>query len=188
MLKSGSLNVLWFDPGGTTGWCCYSTNIMVTRLEEGTVPKIEFHGEKWNMGELGPGDHHQAMWNLIGTLHADNFVLGYESFEFRQGKQRDNIVLDSKEYIGVCKLYYQMTNPSVKMYLKSQTAADGKGFWYPKKPGTQQRDVSKLKALGLYTPGSTHMNDATAHTLHWLVEGPLNRRDLLLRLREKAAP
>src|SRR5690349_7480100 len=183
MLKSGSLNVLWFDPGGTTGWCCFSTYIIVTR-EEGCDPVVEMNGEKWNAGELGPGDHHDKMWNLIGTLHADNFVLGYESFEFRQGKQRDNIVLDSKEYIGVCKLYYQMTNPSVSMYLKAQTAADGKGVWYPRVPGTSKRDGSKLKALGLYTPGSTHMNDAIAHTLQWLTDGPLKRRDFLLRLKD----
>lgn len=184
-MKSGKLNVLWFDPGGTTGWCLYSCDLMVMRDDHGPDchPKYEFYNEKWNQGELGPGDHHASMWAFIGACHTDNFVLGYESFEFRQGKQRANIVLDSKEYIGVCKLYAQLAPESAPVVLCAQTASTGKGFWYPKKPGTQQRDATKLKAVGLYTPGSTHMNDATAHTLHWLTEGPFKRQKWLLQLK-----
>lgn len=183
MMKSGKLNVLWFDPGGTTGWCLYSCDLMVHRPDPAAYPRFEFYKEKWNQGELGPGDHHSKMWHFIGACHTDNFVLGCESFEFRQGKQRDNIVLDSKEYIGVCKLYAQLSNPTVPVVSVFQTAATGKGFWYPKKRGTQQRDSTKLKAVGLYTPGNTHMNDATAHTLHWLTEGPFKRQEWIQKLK-----
>lgn len=178
-MKSGKLNILWFDPGGTTGWCLYSADLIARE----TPALCEHYNPKWNQGEL-TGNHHAATWSLIGACHTDNFVLGYESFEFRQGKQRAGIVLDSKEYIGIYNLYEQLSNPSVPIELVPQTASTGKGFWYPKKPGTQQRDASKLKAVSLYTPGSTHMNDATAHLLAYLTFGPFRRREYLMQLKD----
>lgn len=169
-MKPGKLNILWLDPGGTTGWALYTCDLM--SMGEGTP--WEHHNVKWNSGHLGPEQHHCQLWSLIGACHTDNYILGYESFEFRQGKQRAKIVLDSKEYIGLCKLYACLTNPTVPVELISQTAATGKGFW----------SDEKLKQVGLFTPAMRHAMDATRHLLHYLTFGPFQRREWFQLLKE----
>lgn len=186
-LRPGVLTILGLDPGGTTGWCMYRASIPTV---DPSLGPVEFLDEKWLYGELGPGAHHLQLHDFLAFMHTDNFIIVCESFEFRQGKQRDNIVLDSKEYIGIVKLYGQTcetTHHSVSLpEIVFQTASYGKGFWYPKAQGTQRRDATKLKAIGMYHPGSTHMNDATAHVLQYLTF-KMHRNDWLHKLKEADA-
>jgi len=76
-----------------------------------------------------------------------------ESFEFRQ-RQRDGLVLVSRNLLGVSRLWAELRDvPHTE-----QSAAQGKAFF------TDQ----KLRAVGAYTRGSPHKNDATRHLLYWL--------------------
>jgi hypothetical protein len=170
-MLSGSLNILALDPGGSTGWAMYSGALMAF---EGNY---EVNGGAITQGQLGPEEHHLALWNLLGLHHARNFIIVCESFEYRQD-QRPNVVLVSKEYIGVVKLFVEERNRTLPHDLQithvPQTAATGKGFWYPKVPGKKASwDGSKLKAVGLYQPTTQgrHINDATAHLLQFLTFG-----------------
>jgi hypothetical protein len=176
-MRSGSLCVLALDPGGSTGWAAYQAEVL-TGL---AGAQLEFHNEKIVQGQLGPELHHLALWNLLGEMHVTNFIIVCESFEFR-GEDRTNIRLISKEYIGVVELFTQERNRTlpddIKVRHVPQTAATGKSFWYPKVPGKKATwDGSKLKALGLYHPTTNgrHINDATAHLLRYLVDGPFKQ-------------
>lgn len=186
-MKAGPLSILSFDPGGTTGWALYQCTLMPNPSTKGDV--YEHINERWDQGEMGPGAHHLQMWDFMGQCHAGNYIIVCESFEFRQ-EARDNVVLVSREYIGLVNLYEQMCRRTlaaeVRPVVRFQTAASGKGFWYPKAPGTQKRDATKLKKLGLYTPGSTHINDATSHLLHYLTYGDMRRMEWLKKLNEES--
>ena len=187
-MRSGSICVVAFDPGGHTGWAALQGDLMIA---DGVT---ELYTRGIVQGQLpetaGVRDHHLALWNLLGNLHAANYVIIMESFEYRR-EQRDNVVLVSKEYIGVAKLFVQERNATLpdeaKIVYVEQTAATGKGFWYPKVPGKKDAwDGSKLKAVGLYNPTTEgrHRNDATAHLLHWLTFGPFNRKEYLQQLKD----
>jgi hypothetical protein len=143
----------------------------------------EFYNEKFNSGELGPGKHHLALWDLLSLKRPRNFIVGCESFENRGN---DAAILIAKEYIGVCELFvadalrqneqaHYAPNP---VLLEYQTAANGKGFWYPKIVQTNKRDRTKLKRVGKYSPNHTHANDAMAHLLHYMTF-TMDRTDLL---------
>jgi hypothetical protein len=184
-MRSGSLCVVWFDPGGSTGWAAYQTDIIVH-----SYGKYSFGPEQIIQGQLGPEPHHFALWDLLGRLHAANYIIGMESFEYWQD-QREKVVLVSKEYIGVAKLYVADRNKTLpgeaQVGYLEQDPATGKGFWYPKVKGKKNaRDGSKLKTVGLHSPTTNghHINDATAHLLHWLTWGPLKRQRWLLQLKE----
>lgn len=130
------VNVIALDPGGTTGVAHY--------FEDGA----------WYFSEIGPEEHHEELFkNLDFLLNRHKLVIVCESFEFRQNRQRDNINLMSKEYIGIVKLFQNRTS------VVFQTAAQAKGFV------TDQ----KLKKMGLWQPGKRHANDATRHLVYYLV-------------------
>jgi hypothetical protein len=184
-VRSGTLNVLALDPGGSTGWALYSTYVIVTGPTSYEVGKVNI-----TQGQLGPADHHLALWNLLGMHHASNYRIVCESFEFR-GEDRTNIRLISNEYIGVVKLFCQERNDtlpsSARVQLTMQTASSGKGFWYPKVKGKAASwDGSKLKAVGLYHPTTDgrHINDATAHLLQYLTFGPMAQKHWLQPLKD----
>lgn len=186
-LVSGTFCILWLDPGGTTGWASYDAEVMVPpeleRRQHGTGMQWEFYKEKFNSGELGPGKHHLALWDLLAFKRPRNYILGYESFENRGN---DAAVLVAKEYIGVCELYAagvirdneRAAYNGHPFTLDKQTAAEGKGFWYPKMPGSNRRDKSKLVKVKKYSPNHTHANDAMAHLLHYMAF-TMDRTDLL---------
>lgn len=186
-LVSGSFCILWFDPGGSTGWASYDAELMVypelPKRTVGTGMHWEFYKQKWNSGELGPGKHHLALWDLLATKRAQNYILGYESFENRGNEAA---ILISQEYIGVIELFAAGT---VRDYeraaynghafdLHKQTAAEGKTFWYPKIKGTNKRDATKLKAAKKYSANHTHANDAMAHLLYYMTF-TMDRTDLM---------
>lgn len=182
-LNNGAINILGLDPGGTTGYAFYQAEVITD-----SSGKPEYYDEKWNTGQMG-GPHHLNLYDFLCRMQCTNFIVVCESFEYRrnpQDSQRDNIVLDSKEYIGVVKLFEQsrmaeaVTGGHGVQRVVFQTAAEGKGFWYPRQGG--KRDPSKLKKIGLYNSGSIHMNDATAHILHYMTF-KMGRKDLLDKLK-----
>lgn len=182
-LTSGSIAILGLDPGGTTGFALYQAQAMTNPdVPDGRV--VEWYDEKWQQGELGPVSHHDILFDMLGQFQTTNFIIVCESFEYRRRPEdagRDNIVLDSKEYIGVVKLFEMqrmlaLDGKAGVQRVVFQTASEGKGFWFKKK------DPAKLKKIGLYRSGSVHINDATAHVLHYMTF-KMGRRDLLEKLK-----
>lgn len=191
-LVDGKLAIIGLDPGGTTGWSLYTADVIheKTDIAPGLqgYPKPEYYNEKFDSGHLGPGHHHLRLWNLLEQWTVTNTIIVCESFEYRRNpkdSQRDNIVLDSKEYIGVVNLYEQNFNRSIgprhnnllHLRVAYQTAAVGKGFW---------NDEKLVAVEKLATPRTTwtHANDATRHLLHYMTF-KMDRQDLLLPLRGK---
>jgi hypothetical protein len=159
-----STRILAIDPGVTTGWCSH---------EMGTT--------KFTRGELGPDEHHLDLWELLKRQVPHTVVT--ERFEYRILKDQDGNVmpgvrLESREYIGVIKLWCQM---GYSRYVP-QTSSQAKAFW----------DDKKLKALGMYQApsGRQHMNDATRHLLFYLTLNKNGPKDdtILTRLRTMLAP
>lgn len=177
-LVDGKLVIIGLDPGGTTGWALYTANVI-----HNVDGQPEYYNEAYNAGQIGPGPHHLRLWHLLEQWTTVNTIIVCESFEFRRNDRdatRDNIVLVSKEYIGVVNLYAQTFEETTsglpgEFKVVFQTAAMGKGFW----------DDRKLEVVGLLqTPKTTwpHANDAMRHILQYMVF-KMNRQDLLQPLR-----
>jgi Holliday junction resolvasome RuvABC endonuclease subunit len=143
--------VLGLDPGGTTGWSCYDAEFVQGELIE----------QRLTVGHIGPDQHHVELYDFLEDRHIQNFAVACESFEFRQGKHRDNINLISREYIGVVKLVCLQRGIKLKMY----TAGQSKSFVPDKGPMANK----KLKVMGWYNPGWKHANDATRVVVNYLV-------------------
>lgn len=135
--------VVALDPGGTTGYAVWHG------------------GQSFYHGQMGPDEHHHDLWNYLAKLKTaggdEDLTIVCESFEFRQNRQRDNIELISKEYIGVVKLFRESYHTPVVF----QTAALGKGFITDE----------KLKAMGIWkvTMGERHARDAYRHLYFYLI-------------------
>jgi hypothetical protein len=147
--------VISFDPGGTTGVAALVLDTFTQpEIPTGDVSKWMDTTVGWHVDHIGPESHHVPLWFLLEQFRPTSVVC--ESFEFRQGKQRAGIVLDSKEYIGVIKLWCALN----KVPLIMQTAATGKGFVTDE----------KIKALDLWVPGKKHAMDAMRHLITYLVQ------------------
>lgn len=139
------MRIIAFDPGGTTGWACYTDEIGCKR----------FYGS----GEYGPHPHHVELHNLLEVQQPD--VVVCERFDYVGGKV--TVDLMAPQYIGVMELWVRMNgamslSPSrVPLVMQSRSLKD---FW----------DNGKLKALDLYRPQSQmpHANDAMRHLLVYL--------------------
>jgi hypothetical protein len=149
--------ILALDPGGTTGWA-QLTYVDTKPIEcdwTTWVGSIGVREPMWTCGQIGPDDHHKELFALLERADAFDFTVVCESFEFRQYRQRDNINLMSREYIGVTKLFGQERNRPVVF----QTAGAAKPFVTDE----------KLKAMGLWVPGQKHARDALRHLVTFLV-------------------
>jgi hypothetical protein len=133
--------IIALDPGGTTGWAMWRDN-------------------HFTCGQIGPAEHHLALYEFLGREQTGELTVVCESFEFRQGKQRANIVLDSKEYIGVVKLFHEeQINDGQDVKLHFQTAGQAKSFV----------SDEKLRKMGLYHTGMKHAMDAMRHLVTYMV-------------------
>lgn len=170
-LIDGKLTVVALDPGGTTGIATYDADI-VTNTEN----QIEYYNEKFNVLEMGPYDHHFALYNFLQYLRTQNTRVVCEAFHNR-GMNKDLIAL---QYIGIIRLFTQETMgmPTYGLrqvlWMQEPSIVNSKqnSFW----------NDSKLKKLGRYTPGMKHGNDAMAHLLHHL-SFTMKREDILLQLK-----
>jgi hypothetical protein len=166
--------VMALDPGGTTGWATYTAE----RMPAVDGPE-EYLKEEWACGQLGPDEHHGALFDLLGLQQTAEFHVVCESFEFRNTdrRHRDSLNLMSREYIGVAKLFYhQRMAPADFQQLRFQTAGKAKGFI----PDSGPMANKKIKDAGLWYPNQKHAMDAMRHLLYYLtnVEG---RMDLVER-------
>jgi hypothetical protein len=161
--------IIALDPGGTTGWATYTAERMDN--DEGDS---EYYDEKWFQGQLEGPEHHRRLYDLLEWQRVQEYHVVCESFEFRNldRRDRDNIVLVSREYIGVTKLYCM----NEQVPLTMQTASLAKGFLPDKGPHANK----KIKAADLWKPGWPHAMDATRHLLYYLVQRE-NRLDLVER-------
>jgi hypothetical protein len=125
--------ILAVDPGGTTGYA-------IGEVNEG----FRF---------VAAGESKLTESGLFGLCESISplYVVA-ESFEFRQSKSR--IVLDSRDLLGVLKLWATLRHRSYH----TQSASTGKSYF----------DDDKLRKEGVYTVGSAHARDATRHLLHWI--------------------
>ncbi len=147
------MKVVALDPGGTTGWAVYCDEVAERDAKRAHSPQLFLPG--FYCGEFRKSNHHEELFDWLAFEHTHDTTVVCESFEFRQNRQRDNINLMSKEYIGVTKLFGQTHAVPVVF----QTAALGKGFV------TDQ----KLKAMSLWSPGNKHAMDAMRHLVYFLI-------------------
>jgi len=158
--ESQLVRIIAIDPGVTTG-------IAEHEVFEGRV------NPEWDRRMMGPEKHHKELYNYL--INRQPHVIVCERFEYRiirnRGADMPGIYLESREYIGVCELYSQVYN--VPLVMQPTSCKGDKALISP----------NKLKGLGLYRApsGAQHMNDATAHGLHYVVT-VLGRRDYLLSL------
>lgn len=97
--------ILAIDPGGCTGWCridWVEGSPLESKVTWGFLPESR---------SMAP--HHLTLWGLLTETGSDAFMrnelfhLVWEGFNY-QRRELDkgvSLVLDSKEYIGICKLY-----------------------------------------------------------------------------------
>lgn len=140
--------VLSLDPGGTTGYAVMS-------YDPSEPIDLLPPNDGWYVGQLGPHEHHLELEQLL--YRHPNATIVCESFEFRQYRQRDNINLMSREYIGVVKLFGQRRGDLYPVVF--QTAGAAKPFVTDE----------KLKVMGLWVPGQKHARDALRHLVTYLV-------------------
>lgn len=147
--------IIALDPGGTTGWATF------------TLTEDAVHGA-FDWGQMGPDEHHRELWNLLGMMHTEEYDIVCESFEYRNAS-RAGLVLVSKEYIGITKLFVEdrlATDSSGSLHVTytEQTASKAKGFV----------KNSHLKRLGLWSSkhADRHAMDAMRHLIFYLVNSP----------------
>lgn len=147
--------LLALDPGGTTGY---------------TLRR----GEKWVGGQLGPGNHHRDLWDLLHALKQPSSII-CERFDYEIRRDAKNtydvpgIELVSRNYIGVVELFCELTK--VKLYMSPRSVL-----------GVEWVKDTALKKMGLYVPGKPHQNDSARHLIYHMVQ-IRNEKTILERLR-----
>lgn len=164
------LRIMWIDPGGTTGWATFTAEEMYDPFDKVT----RYHKPKFECGQIADDkhEHHQELYNFIGMQQTDHFILGSESFEFRN-TSRTGTELISNEYIGVAKLFVAERMPGKRLLL--QTASEGK---VRNKP-TAFVKPRNLEKLGLWTPGWDHAMDGYGHLLYYMIKHKVMHHELL---------
>ena len=146
------MRILALDPGGTTGFKIWSD-------------EVGFVGGQLINGHMKDG-HHEELWSMLNNLYPT--VVIYEAFEYRN-RARAGLVLDSREYIGIIRLWGEITDGAV---LVKQTASQAKGFV----------NDAILKKGSLWVPGNPHENDAMRHLVYYLVNGKHGLTELRTKL------
>ena len=140
-----AIKILGVDPGTTTGLC----KLLYFPTEQ-RYESLGSRDRRITPLQLGPQQHHEELYKLLTTWNPDIVVC--ESFTYQR---RDKVVLDSVEYIGVCKLYCAMTRTQ---YFE-QSPSMGKAFWKDE----------KIKQLKLWEPSMGHAMDALRHVLQFIM-------------------
>lgn len=104
---------------------------------------------------ISDGERRLYMW-LMQMVNPDRDFIICESFEFRKedAQTREYIDYSTGHYVGVVRLFCQMTGCGYVM----QTASQAKGFWTD----------GKLKKIDVYRfLKSRHERDAARHWFHY---------------------
>lgn len=137
-----SRSILWFDPGGTTGWCFYN-GLMVP----GT-PHNEYH-KYYHAGDFGDYDL-TKVWPLLQQYKPN--IVGFETYRMWASKAESRKWSDFPEIqiIGAIKL---ATHVALGKTPVGKTPSDR--MW---------ATDDKLRERGIYWP-IIHRRDATKHIL-----------------------
>lgn len=152
-----------FDPGGTTGWAA-------VQFDGGMSQDITLEQLQLSVGELGPGEHHSALFDCLTfdvktcAETGSKLHLVTEAFTFRQYATDDSygkakVELISCEYIGIIKLVAEAFDVPIASFMSSE----GKGF---------ATDL-KLDKLGWFQKPKTpmrHRNDAVRQAVCYLIK------------------
>jgi hypothetical protein len=131
--------VIAIDPGITTG------------IAEGAISddgELVFQADQATISL-------KFLWEYLHRGEPDHLV--FETFEFRQGKQRGNIELFARNMIGVIELYGEL-HP---IFIAPQKAAQAKEFM----------SNDRLKEEQAWIKGKEHARDAIKHLLYWFYWG-----------------
>lgn len=167
IIKGGVMKIISIDPGGVTGWACFTIPLAPTGDPVWGGPvKQNFS----SYGQLTTPEHHDELDSLLDKTNPDLIVC--ERFEKRNN---DFSLLISCEYIGVVKRYGQYSGTEVIMQGSSQALV-----WC---------DNKKMSVLDLLIKPYTANKDANAarkHLLYFLIFGdktPKIRQHLLEKLK-----
>ena len=127
--------VISLDPGGSTGIAIYDVEL-----------------DAINSYEISSEDHHTELYKLFYTLRPTAIIC--ERFDYRN-TSKTGVVIVSREYIGVAKLYAQLTDTPIFL----QSASQAKGF---------VADIN-LQMCEVRKSGQPHANDAVRHMLYFLI-------------------
>jgi hypothetical protein len=133
------MRVVALDPGVTTG------------IAEGAINNeghLDFQADQAQISL-------KFLWEYLHRVKPDHIV--YETFEFRQGKQRGNLELFSRNVIGVIQLYVELHD----IHVAPQKAAQAKEFM----------SNERLKEEQAWLKGKEHARDAIKHLLYWFYWG-----------------
>jgi hypothetical protein len=133
--------ILSLDPGITTGRS-------LARIEKDRV-LISCSQARWT---------HLQCLRYLEKIAPQHLII--ESFEYRNTQHRGNLELYPREMIAIARLYKEMNQSKVNLYM--QTAAQGKAFY----------SEEKLKSMGVYDSHNRHGRDAVKHLLNWWTFGP----------------
>lgn len=150
------MKVIAIDPGGTTGWSTYSAVVM---------PDGTHHEIRWNQGYFGPDEHHKVLhqWLEMEVSDQDTHIV-YESFEYRQ-RERDNVILVSKEYIGIIKLVADDFSRQVTLVSQTASMALPPGGFVT----NQMLEIFDLLNTPVSKKPQKDINDAARHLIYYLV-------------------
>jgi hypothetical protein len=167
------MRIVAIDPGSTTGWASMD------------APSLNnANDRRWRQGMMGPEDHHLKLYTMISLFEPDIVIC--EGFEYRNDS-REGLVLDSREYIGVAKLWAQeRTNVHVRYVEQQPNVGKIRGAATEQSALVKKRNLQKLGLWSLGPKSEHHMVDATGHLLYFMLTDSDERlqwhkRDLLIR-------
>lgn len=122
------MRMIWYDPGGHTGWASYDSGTFVT-------------------GCYGPEEHHYNIYSQLTTEYWD--IVGYETFTYQKRPEAPELDLTAVEIIGVIKL---VANASPTKLVRAARLGKTKSFWTDDKlrqigfyPGNKhERDAMRM--------------------------------------------
>ena len=136
------MKIIAVDPGGTTGIAEYDTV---------TEDLLQF--------QIGPDEHHLELYRYLWAAQPDILICERFNYQRRELDKGVSLVLISREYIGVCKLYIRAT----------AEARENETSWAMQQPAAMSLFTDrKLKRIGVYRPAMVHANDATRHLFYYM--------------------
>jgi len=136
------MKIIAVDPGGTTGIAEYDTV---------TEDLLQF--------QIGPDEHHLELYRYLWAAQPDILICERFNYQRRELDKGVSLVLISREYIGVCKLYIRAT----------AEARENETSWAMQQPAAMRLFTDRqLKRIGVYRPAMVHANDATRHLFYYM--------------------